>query len=123
MDSTIWTPFLGNAVLPCSVLNKEPPKDANMVHIINTEPGRKIVYWASLEGQNDKIVWDAYGDYSNSGVVTADEHGKANLKLKVPSSYLLPNGSKLSPHIHYRECPGFDDKEGMMGELKTIMIN
>lgn len=121
-ESNLFTPFLGDTVLPCSVINKNPPDDANVIKVIETKPNKKIVYWASLENKNGEKVWDAYGDYSNSGVVYADKDGKATLKLKEPSSYVLPSGSSLSKHIHYRECPNNDDAEGMMSELKTVYL-
>ena len=121
-DRNIWTPFLGDAVLPCSVINKEPPKNANVIKVIQTKPNKKIVYWASLENKNGEKVWDAYGDYSNSGVVYADEHGKAVLKFREPSEYIIPTGDKLSKHIHYRECPSKNDSEGMLSPLKSIYL-
>lgn len=122
MDKSVWTPFLDNAVLPCPLINKEPPKDASMEIKVKTKPNKKIAYWAS--NTNDELinVWDAYGDYSNSGVVTADKKGIAICKIRKPSGYLLPNGSSLSPHLHYRECPDLDDAEGMMGDVKTIFL-
>lgn len=122
IDGNLITPFLGDAVLPCALLDKEPPKDADITKKIITTPNIKVVYWASLHDKNDKIVWDAYGDYSNSGVVFSDKNGVAILKVKKPSRYILPNGSKLAPHIHYRICPQYEDKEGMMGPVKTIFL-
>jgi len=122
MDKGVWTPFLDNAVLPCPLINKEPPKDATLEIKVKTKPNKKIAYWAS-NSNNDLInVWDAYGDYSNSGVVKADKDGIAICKIRPPSGYILPNGSSLSPHLHYRECPDLDDAEGMMGDVKTIFL-
>lgn len=121
-EKNLFTPFLGDAVLPCSVINKEPPKDADFEKVIQTEPNKKIVYWASLKNKDNLMVWDAYGDYSNSGVVFSDDNGKAVLKLNKPSSYVLPSGNSLSKHIHYRVCPNNEDAEGMMSELKTIYL-
>lgn len=122
VDTNLWTPFLGNVVLPCAVINKSPPNNSNTFVTIKTKPFKKIVYWASLENTNNKIVWESYGDYSNSGVVSADKNGKAVLKFRKPSSYTLPDDSKLSPHVHYRECPDADDAEAMLGPLKTVYL-
>lgn len=121
-EKNLFKPFLGEAVLPCSVINKTPPVDADASITINTKPHQKIVYWAATSNNDNDIVWDAYGDYSNSGVVFADENGKAVLKFRKPKGYVLPNNSKLSPHIHYRECPFVEDAEGMMGPLKTVFL-
>ena len=121
IDKNIFTPFLGESVIPTILLNKKIPKNADKSIIIQTDPGRKIVYWAS-KGKDNNIVWKAYGNYSNSGVVIADKNGKATLKFKTPSAYILPNKNKLSPHIHYRECALINEKESMLGPLKTIKI-
>jgi hypothetical protein len=121
-DRNIWTPFLGDTIVPCSVINKEPPKDSNVIKVIQTKPNTKIVYWASLENKNGEKVWNAYGDFSNSGVVYSDEHGKAVLKLREPSEYIIPTGDKLSKHIHYRECPDKDSAEAMLSPLKTVYL-
>lgn len=121
IDKYIWHPFLGDTVLPCSVINKKPPPDANIFVTIQTTPFKKIVYWASMDKEN-QYVWDAYGDYQNSGTTTADENGKAILKLKKPSGYLLPNGASLSSHVHYRECPSKNDYTKFMGPVQTIYV-
>lgn len=122
VDKNIWTPFLGDVILPCSLINKEPPKNYNIIKVIQTTPNTKIMYWASLENKHGQQVWNAYGDYSNSGVVYSDEHGKAVLKLREPSEYIIPTGDKLSKHLHYRECPSKDKAESMLSPLKTIYL-
>jgi hypothetical protein len=119
-DRSTWLPFLENTVLPCAVINKEPPKDATLEVVIQTTPNKKIVYWAANPTDEELEVWDAYGDYSNSGVTVSDKDGKAVCKIRHPSGYKLPNGSSLSPHIHYRECPSMTDAEGMMGPVRTV---
>lgn len=121
-EKYLFKPFLGESVLPSSVINKKPPKEADTTKIIKTRPYQKIVYWAANNNNDDNLVWKAYGDYSNSGVVFADKNGKAELKFKKPKGYILPNKNKLSPHIHYRECPFIEDAEGMMGPLKTVFL-
>lgn len=121
-DRSTWLPFLENAVLPCAVINKEPPTDATLEIEIKTNPNKKIVYWASNPSDKELEVWDAYGDYSNSGTTNSNQEGIAICKIRPPSGYNLPNGSNLSPHLHYRECPDKTDAEGMMGPVKTIFL-
>ena len=121
-DKYFFTPFLGDTIVPCSLLNKEPPKNYNLEKIIDTEPNRKIIYWATLPDKKDLYAWDAYGDYSNSGVTFSDKNGKAVLKVIKPSSYKIPSGNTLSEHIHYRVCSDKDDPEGMLGRIETIFL-
>lgn len=120
-NKNTFTPFLDYTVLPSVLLNKEPPKDYDLVKIINTKPNTKIVYWASQPNKDKQFVYDAYGDYSNSGVITSDEHGKAIIKIKDPSTYSIPSGEFLPKHLHYRECNN-NILSGMLGPVKTIYL-
>jgi len=122
MDKSIWIPFLDNTVLPCSLINKLPPKDATLEIKVKTTPFKKIAYWASNPSDTLLDVWNAYGDYSNAGTTTADENGIALCKIRPPTGYILPNGSSMLSHLHYRECPSKEDAEGMMGGVKTVFI-
>ena len=121
-DRNTWLPFLEESILPCSVINKQPPTDATLDITIKTTPNTKIVYWASNPSNIELDVDKAYGDFSNSGTTISDENGNAICKIRPPSGYKLPNGSSLSPHLHYRECPTQNDINGMLGAVKTIYI-
>lgn len=120
-NRTIYTPFLDYTVLPSTLIYKEPPADYDFIKTIKTSPNTKILYWASQPHKDKQFVYDAYGDYSNSGVVYSDENGNANLKIKDPSSYEIPTGEILPKHIHYRECKNHI-LSGMIGPLKTIYL-
>jgi uncharacterized membrane protein YuzA (DUF378 family) len=116
---TTWLPFLGEAVLPSSLVPlKKPNVKTDLVIKLNTLPNVKIAYWASLN-KDDKIgVMQAYGDYENSGVVMSDANGVASLPIAIGAGYVLPNGKKLERHIHYRVIDSA--KYGMMDKLNTI---
>ena len=78
-----------------------------------------IIFFASLPIQNNDLpyVEDAYADFSNSGVVTSDSNGVAELSILPGSSYTVPFNKKIRKHVHYREL---DNRLGMMGELRTV---
>ena len=116
---TLFKPFLDNVAIPPSVLNKEPPVNAKLLIKLKVKPHAKVVYWGSLPNKDNQDVWTAYGDYSNAGVVVADKDGNALLRLHRPSSYYIPNGKLLSPHVHYRECCV---RKGIIGRLKTLYV-
>ena len=62
------------------------------------------MYWAA-EPSEDTIMtpWDAYKNYSNSGVSVSDKNGKAILHVRNPARYKKPYGLKdiLPRHVHY----------------------
>ena len=45
---------------------------------------------------------EAYGDFSNSGVVMSNSSGLAELPILAGSGYTVPSGRKLDRHVHYR---------------------
>jgi uncharacterized membrane protein YuzA (DUF378 family) len=119
-DRNTWLPFLGDTVLPGSLIPLKRNTNESGRHTIITvqvKPGARVAYWASLP--NDKevpLVEQAYADYSNSGVVLADRQGRANLRVVVGSAYEVPNGKVIKRHVHYREL---DQQYGMVGQVQT----
>ena len=105
---TTWLPFLGESVLPSSLIplkeNKVPEDNKNVRRIqIKTKPNSKIAYWASLPNNNSlPYVEEAYDDYSNSGVVMSDKDGKASLIVIAGTDYIVPGNKKIKRHVHYR---------------------
>ena len=112
-----WLPFLGESVLPDSLMPLRTPSKSNIKVKIQTMPNAKIAYWAALPSADKQIVEKAYGDYSNSGVVMADENGLAELPLLDGNGYILPSGTVLEKHVHYRIL-GL--QYGMIGEVHTV---
>jgi uncharacterized membrane protein YuzA (DUF378 family) len=118
-----YLPFLGETLLPCSVLQDRVPPGATVSIEVEAEPGKKVLYWAAepqtehLEKMND---WrKAYLSYENAGVVTADSQGRALLKVRKPQPYLVPWKGQLEPHIHFRIC----GERGFLGRVKTVFLS
>ena len=61
----------------------------------------------------------AYDDFSNSGVVLANDLGVATLSFDKGSEYVVPSGKQLKSHVHYRE---FSEKLGMVGPVKSVFL-
>ena len=115
-----YLPFLGETVLPCSVLKERKPENADLKVRILAPAGRKVLYWATdpVDKNNLKSWQEAYGNFENAGVVVADGDGSALLHVKKPQPYLVPLRTQIEPHVHYRIC----GKDGMMGPVKSIFI-
>jgi len=114
-----FLPFLGKTVIPPSVIplkQNKFQKDSVSVHV---PPNSKVIYWASLKTEEpNPIVWDAYGDYSNSGVVMSDNNGVAVLKLLKGSGYVVPGGRYIEPHVHYR----YELMPGKLSRIETVYL-
>ena len=122
-DRNFYLPFLGWSVYPCGSLAEKVPNKADTTVTIQVKPNVNVIYWASepssAENQPIDNPWDAYANYDNSGVVKADDTGKAVLHVRNPSSYQVGLMNKtLKRHVHYRECR----HPGMLSYIKTIMI-
>ena len=122
-DRNFYLPFLGWSVYPCGSLAEKVPNKADTTVTIQVKPNVNVIYWASepssVENQPIDNPWDAYANYDNSGVVKADDTGKAVLHVRNPSSYQVGLMNKtLKRHVHYRECR----HPGMLSDIKTIMI-
>jgi uncharacterized membrane protein YuzA (DUF378 family) len=119
-QTTTWLPFLGPCAFPTKGLvpNKKNYLGTKTIKV-NVKPNTRVAYWASLPVSNENVpyVEDAYSDFSNSGVVTSNSEGVAELSILPGSSYTVPLGKEIPKHVHYREL---DTRLGMMGELKTV---
>lgn len=118
-----YLPFLGETVMPCSILSEHIPKGADTSIAVNVTPGATVLYWASepeTEGLKKILDWrKAYLKFMNAGVVKADGNGDAILLVKAPQPYTVPWKGRLEPHIHFRVCGG----DGMLGRIKTVYVS
>ena len=117
LDRSLWLPFLGDSVLPSSLV---PLKThyGNMTVKVHVKPNTKVAYWAANPGNNPRIaVESAYGHYDNSGVVKSDPNGVAILRFNRGTSYVVPSGKQISSHVHYREIT-----DPMMGPIKSVFV-
>lgn len=120
MKRDVYLPFLGDSACPCAVFVEQHPVDYTDTVTVTVKPNSKVVYWASESADGNGTVanpYTAYDDYKNSGVVVADADGKAELKVRQPSSYKAGFG-KQGPHIHYRYC----ENAGMLSEVHTAKL-
>jgi uncharacterized membrane protein YuzA (DUF378 family) len=117
-----YLPFLGETVMPCSVLAEKTPDGADTTVHVTVEPGAKVLFWASEPGteplEHIQTWQEAYLKFANAGVTTADSSGIAVLRVRHPQSYTVPLKGTLQPHVHYRVCRG----EGMMDPVQTTYV-
>lgn len=118
-----YLPFLGETVMPCSVLAEKTPDGADTTVSINVEPGAKVLFWAAepgMEPLEQVNSWqEAYLKFANAGVTTADSNGLATLRVRHPQPYTVPLKGTLQPHVHYRVCHG----GGMMDPVQTTYLS
>ena len=117
---TTFTPYLGDAAFPSKVfVNTRENKIGTIDIPVYVRPNTRVAYWGTLPRTTDYVphYTEAYGDFSNSGVVTSDDNGLALLSILPGTSYLVNSGEEYPRDIHFRELDiGFD----MIGKLKTI---
>jgi hypothetical protein len=116
-DRTTWLPFLGETVIPSAIVPLKTNVGDTTVNV-NVEPGAKVAFWAAKPGSITKVD-EAYDDYSNSGVVLANDLGVATLTFNKGSEYVVPSGRHIKSHVHYRE---FNNKLGMLGPVQSVFV-
>ena len=117
-----YLPFLGDAVIPSGALNLgQVPLNANVSTVVKVPPNSKVIYWAAEPSESTKkeMPWKAYREYSNAGVVAADEKGNATVSIRSPQEYKTPWGKQLKPHVHYR----YSKTHGMYSKVYTVYLN
>jgi len=120
-----YLPFLGETVMPCSILSDRSPEHADTeVSLHGQRPGAKILFWAAepaTAGLATIKTWkQAYLEYSNAGVTTVDAGGHALLRIRKPQSYTVPIKGVLQAHVHWRSCK--EGHAGMLGPVQTTLI-
>lgn len=114
-----YLPFLGETLVPCSILVEKTPDGANVSKEVIVTPGAKVLFWASepqTEHLNELNDWrKAYLEYANAGVTIADASGRATLRVRKPQAYKVPMKGRLESHIHYRVCGA----NGFLGRVQT----
>jgi uncharacterized membrane protein YuzA (DUF378 family) len=114
-----WLPFLGDSVLPPSVVPLKEPTVTDMTIDVKVTPNSKVIYWAANRTDKIQDVLKAYGNFENSGVVVSDNNGIAKLKLTKGSGYKVPSGKYIPPHVHYRVIE--PSSGGIIGKVMTKM--
>jgi uncharacterized membrane protein YuzA (DUF378 family) len=118
-----YLPFLGETVLPCSIIPEHIPENADTTLKVQVPANSKVLYWAaepSTEGiQNIKDWRGAYLKYMNAGVVKANADGEASLLVRRPQAYRVPWKGTLEPHVHFRIC----GEDGLVSRIKTVYVS
>ena len=118
-----YLPFLGEAVMPCSLLQNRAPPGATYDITVNVGAHAKVLYWAAepdTDGLKKIGDWrQAYLKFMNAGVVKADGNGVAVLLVRSPQPYTVPWKGRIEPHIHFRVCGG----NGMLDRIKTVFVS
>ena len=118
-----YLPFLGETVLPCSLLQERTPDHADTdVHVSELEPGAKVLFWAA-EPATDGLAtikdWQrAYLDFANAGVARVGADGHVTFRIRKPQPYTVPIQGRIESHVHWRVCRD----GGMIGPVQTTMI-
>jgi hypothetical protein len=123
LHRSTYLPFLGETVVPCSLLKEQEPESANYEkHIAVEGVGRKVLYWAAepdTEHLSQLKDWrKAYLGFQNAGVAIVQADGRATLKVRKPQPYTVPVKGRLEPHIHYRIC----GENGFLGPVQTVFL-
>ena len=119
-----YLPFLGETVIPCSLLKEQEPEKADYEKRVDIEGvGRKVMYWAAepdTEHLSELNDWrKAYLGFHNAGVTTVTGEGVAVLKVRKPQPYTVPVKGRLEAHIHYRVC----GDNGFLGPVQTVFLD
>jgi uncharacterized membrane protein YuzA (DUF378 family) len=120
-----YLPFLGNTILPPSLLKDIDNKNANISITVDAPNADMVIYWAAEplaenEVDGSKFAYDAYDKYTNSGIAEVIS-GKAVLKVTCPQTYWVKKwGIKktLPKHVHYRLVYS----TGWVSEVKTSKL-
>lgn len=126
----VYLPFLGNAVIPVSLIapvtpQQKPQPNSLMVQLTKLPPNTKILYWAaeSADPRDESVLmWnDAYKDFANGGVVVSDATGAATIMVRKPQKYKVSRFGipmTIKPHIHYRYVIG----KSMLSKVYTVFL-
>lgn len=123
VDRASYLPFLGETVMPCSILQERVPDHADTeISLHGQKPGAKILYWATepaTEGLARIVDWRrAYLDFANAGVTTVDAAGHATLRTRKPQPYTVPMKGRIEAHVHWRVC----GNDGLLGPVQNTML-
>ena len=122
-----YLPFLGETVMPCSILKEQTPEHADTsVTVSDLKPGTKVLFWAAepkTEGLAKIKTWDrAYLEFANAGVARVDNNGNVVLNVRKPQPYTVPSTlgqMRLEAHVHWRTCMD----GGLLGPVQVTPIS
>lgn len=132
VNRNTYLPFLGQTVVPPAVfLQEKVPQGSNVSYVLSLNEtaadGTYVLYWGALyskEGKEGTVrpnPIEAYGDYSNTGIVRVKDN-KATLFFNCPDKYNVGSvvPKTLERHIHYRLIRPNDP---IMSPVYTAYVN
>ena len=124
LNRDTYLPFLGESVIPCSVLQDKTPEHADLeVTVDHLKPGAKVIFWAAepaTEGLAKIQNWQrAYLELANAGIATVSEAGTATFRIRKPQPYTVPLMGRLESHVHWRSC----QDGGFLGPVQTTAVS
>ena len=123
LNRDTFLPFLSENFVPAKFLKLDdihPAKYEKKINI-SVKPNSKVIYWAADPGKDISKNWKkGYGKFDNSGVVTSDATGSAEIMLVCPSRYIVHGYKILPKHVHYRV---YNDKTQMLSRIYTVVLN
>jgi uncharacterized membrane protein YuzA (DUF378 family) len=125
-DRNYYLSFLGPCVFPIAGQNEDQSSNQISLKLTGLPSNVNVVYWGAKESKNAVSGYkEAYGNYTNSGVVTTNNRGEALIKVSCPGQYSIKKfgmlEKQLPKHIHYRY--EFPDSRGMFSEVYTQNID
>ena len=120
-----YLPFLGDCVFPSGLLAPHvTPNGGDTIVNANVPANTKVIYWAAEPCYEDcdipVMAWDAYKNYTNSGVATSDNMGCVKFMVRGPQAYDVPyKENTLTPHVHYR----YLKHNGMFSKIYTVKVD
>jgi hypothetical protein len=123
MNRDTFLPFLAENFVPEKFLKlkeRQPAKAEKTIQVSVGKPSAKVLYWAADPGTEIRATWqEGYGKFENSGVVTSDARGLAQIPLVCPSRYIVHGYKILPKHVHYRV---FDASTQMLSRIFTVVL-
>jgi len=122
LNRDTYLPFLAENFVPEKFLKLDEriPKNPEQMVKVKVSPKSKVIYWAADPGKEVNPTWQkGYGKFENSGVVTSDSNGSANIPIICPSRYIVHGYKILPKHLHYRS---YNSSTQMLSRIQTVVL-
>ena len=122
LNRDTFLPFLSENFIPKKFLKLENrnPKNFEKKIQVRVRPNSKVIYWAADPGKEISKNWKkGYGKFDNSGVVTSDNNGNAEIMIVCPNRYIVHGYKILPKHLHYRV---YNENSQMLSRIYTVVL-
>jgi hypothetical protein len=122
LNRDTFLPFLSENFIPEKFLkldDRKPSKFEKKIEV-RVRPNSKVIYWAADPGKEISKNWKkGYGKFDNSGVVTSDNNGNADISIVCPNRYIVHGYKILPKHLHYRV---YNEQSQMLSRIYTVVL-